>query len=179
MKDQVLLKTLKAITSMQTKYIVSKSSKEAVAAGKWWYIGCDLDMFYDTLTKLGEQLGCIPNTVDFFNIEPSKKFLDVGCGTGITLHIAAALGFDAYGIENDPATLELLQSTHGITDRIIVRDALTYTDYHNYDVIFCYRPFSNEDLQRQLETKIMASMKQHAILVPQHLLSVKKPWIKP
>jgi len=176
MKDAVLLSTLKTIAKRQSEHIFANAK---INVDKWFYIGCDLDMFYDTLQILGEKLGCLPNTIDYFNITPTKKFLDVGCGTGLTLHIARALGFDAYGIETDEAALSLLQSTHGITDRIIIEDALKYSNYKDYDVVFMYRPFNNEDLQRQLETHIMASMKQHGILIPQHLIAVKDVWVKP
>jgi len=176
MKDQVLLTTLKAIATCQSKAIAGMTKADV---DRWYYIGCDLDNFYDTLGTWGEKLGCIPNTVDYFNIVPTKKFLDVGCGTGLTLHIARALGFDAYGIENDDAALRLLANTHGITDHIIVDDVLNFDKYGDYQVLFMYRPFADTQLQIKLETKIMAGMQQHAILIPQHAVTLQGVWVKP
>jgi len=177
MKDAVLLAAIKAIAQHQSRLVFLETKLDV---GKQWpYVGCDLDVFYETLTAIGEKLGCLPNTVDYFDIRPTKKFLDIGCGTGLTLHIARALGFDSYGLETDTAALKLLDATHGRTSNIIVEDALTYDKYSDYHVIFMYRPFRDEKLQKELETKVMANMQQHAILIPQHLLYINSTWIKP
>ena len=177
MKDAVLLAAIKAIATHQSKIVLMDTKLDV---GKHWpYVGCDLDRFYDTLTGIGEKLGCIPNTVDYFNVVPTKKFLDIGCGTGLTLHIARALGFDAYGLETDPATLKLLDATHGRTKNVLVEDVLSFDKYGDFDVLFMYRPFRDEQAQRELEILVMAGMKQHAILIPQHLINIKDPWVKP
>lgn len=152
MKDLVLLSTLKAIATHQSKVVFSETKLDI---GKHWpYVGCDLDKFYETLTTIGETLGCIPNTIDYFDIVPTKKFLDIGCGTGITLHIARALGFDAYGLETDPVTLKLLDATHGRTSKVIVEDILSFDKYGDFDVLFMYRPFRNEQSEKELEVLV-------------------------
>jgi 2-polyprenyl-3-methyl-5-hydroxy-6-metoxy-1,4-benzoquinol methylase len=35
------------------------------------------------------------------------RFLDVGCGSGATVHVAATLGWDALGVELDPALVDI------------------------------------------------------------------------
>jgi len=176
MKDAVLLSAIKAIAEHQSRIVFLDTKLDT---GRHWpYVGCDLDRFYDTLTEVGERLGCLPNTVEFFNITPTKKFLDIGCGTGLTLHIARALGFDAYGLETDPTTLKLLDATHGRTKHVLVEDALSFKKYGDFQVLFMYRPFRDEQVQLQLEQRVMASMQKNAILIPQHLISIKHLWIK-
>lgn len=42
----------------------------------------------------------------------NKRFLDIGFGQGLSLHIAAESGANAVGIDLDPANLEAISSTH-------------------------------------------------------------------
>jgi cyclopropane fatty-acyl-phospholipid synthase-like methyltransferase len=36
------------------------------------------------------------------NVRPGEKFLDIGCGSGLSLLIAKSRGAEAHGLEDDP-----------------------------------------------------------------------------
>ena len=56
----------------------------------------------------------------------SLKYLDVGCGNGLTaMHLAAKYGFDVTGIDVDPEQIRLAQEAAGrrVDVRFLVGDA--------------------------------------------------------
>jgi hypothetical protein len=92
-------------------------------------------------------------------------FLDVGCGPGTKMRIAAdLLGFIPHGIEID-AHMAALAGTHG---HVCHGDALHMPTierlYAKADVIWLYRPFRSALLESLLEKLIIGHMKPGAIL---------------
>ena len=91
-----------------------------------------------------------------------RKFLDVGCGPGTKMQLAAHFfGLQPYGIEVDPV-MAAAAEPHGF---VATSDALHITDsYDRFDLVWMYRPFRNKDLQFQLDCRVMKEMKPGAIL---------------
>ena len=92
-----------------------------------------------------------------------RVFLDVGCGPGTKMALAAKLyGLESWGIEISPAMAEAAEK-HG---NVVCADALKSAPgaYAYYDLIWLYRPFRDRNLEEQLEARIMDEMKPGAIL---------------
>lgn len=101
-------------------------------------------------------------------------FLDVGCGTGEKAFLAYALGgFDAAdGLEYDPKTVAVAEYLlHGAATkqpypiRVFCQDALEFTRYGDYDVVYMYRPMKPSALMRKLVARIATEMRVGAILM--------------
>jgi SAM-dependent methyltransferase len=91
------------------------------------------------------------------------KFLDVGCGPGITLLLAQTL-FDAYGLEYDRNLVEKARLLVG--DHAFQADAATYNGYDQYDCIYYYRPLFDDEKHLEFEQMIHAAMKPGAVVCP-------------
>ena len=102
----------------------------------------------------------------------NPSFLDVGCGIADKVELAAYAGFVAHGIEFDTYLLRRAKRLFGITDcrdsdaSAKQADALKYTDYSKFDVIYFYRPIAEIELQRKLERRIYRQAKLGAYLIP-------------
>lgn len=89
------------------------------------------------------------------------KFIDYGAGTGLNVCFASNLGFKACGIEIDEETM----SRHGF-DHYAVLD-LRKGDLNDkqiyikdeYDVVFFYSPFYNQDKEIQFELNAISTVK--------------------
>ncbi len=98
----------------------------------------------------------------------SSRFLDVGCGIGTKVFLAAHLFTHAAGLEVDPRLLRIARTLDKNSVRnssFISGDALTYDDYARYDVLFLYRPFRDDDRQAALERRIAEQTRAGTIIV--------------
>jgi SAM-dependent methyltransferase len=110
-----------------------------------------LGSFYTGLLTIREQLG-----------EGRFKFLDVGSGIGSKLFIADSLGFEPYGIEHNPDYIAV--SVDLFPEYVIFEyDALDFTHYEQFDVIYSYRLARNNELQQQINAHIIKHMHDDAI----------------
>ena len=92
-----------------------------------------------------------------------REFLDVGCGPGTKMKLAAHFfGLAPCGIEID----EDMAAAAAVIGGVRTGDALTVPDgiYENFDLIWMYRPFRDVQLERALEDRVTAEMKPGAIL---------------
>lgn len=117
---------------------------------------CFVEILTDAFRALGNETG--------------KSFLDVGCGIGTKVLLAATM-FDAHGIEISEEHLELSHRLGCPTNRTFKADALDYNGYHRFDFIYFYRPIRDEEIQTCLEEHIRKSMKVGAVIAP--MLSVQ------
>ncbi|MDP5218394.1 class I SAM-dependent methyltransferase [Ruegeria sp. 2205SS24-7] len=132
------------------------------------YIPHPLDGFVRQLITVDQMLTHDP---DFFApSEPYRpvSFLEIGCATGrnllITklsglLHAKAHAGFDL-----DVNLVRRGQQALGLQDELFVADALTF-DYAPYDVIFSYRPIRVPEIQRQLEERMVETLRPGAYVI--------------
>jgi len=103
----------------------------------------------------------------YFQLDRTKKFLDIGCGPGTKVMLANVL-FDAHGIE-------IKQSSVRMANRLGLKnvsqgDALKYDNYGDFDLLYFYRPFKNDPLQHALEERIFEQMKPGALCAPMHMV---------
>jgi SAM-dependent methyltransferase len=75
----------------------------------------------------------------FFSLKlhPGGKLLEVGCGSGIFLRLAAAQGYEATGIDNDPSAVRAACELYGVTDvqTVSVEELLANPWDRYFDVI--------------------------------------------
>ena len=92
------------------------------------------------------------------------RFLEVGSGIGTKMLVAAHLfGLTTEGIEFSEE-LAAVSAKRRCTP-VYVCDALHWAgNYGDYDIVWMYRPFRDEELQAQLEQRIYSEMKPGAVL---------------
>jgi len=95
------------------------------------------------------------------------KFLDCGCGLGLSMQIARKVGFDAYGLEYSPSMIKLGRSLspYFYSRSFIKADITTYKDYDKYDVIYYFRPLSDPKKQDEFEKYLENECKVGAYLI--------------
>lgn len=97
----------------------------------------------------------------------TPKFIDCGCGVGNVVLMAHFAGFDAYGIEYDPVTLQrgrrLFKQFRVNPKKLFRGDILEYPNYADYDVIYCYCPMCNDEKEQAFENKVKLDMKVGAL----------------
>lgn len=98
----------------------------------------------------------------------TKKFLDVGSGIGTKLMLASVL-FDAHGIELSDEYI--YQSELLGCKNVIKADALQFDRYGEFDLVYFYRPFRSDQMQKDFEARLGEMMKPGALLAPMHTLA--------
>lgn len=97
------------------------------------------------------------------------RFLDVGCGTGGKVLIAATLFAGADGIEIDPDHAEaagrLLDPGRIPNARSIHVDAMRFGSYGAYDVVYLYHPINRIEAMAALEAWIARAVRPGTIFI--------------
>lgn len=113
--------------------------------------GSFVDLILDAFVILGQ--------------DRSKKFLDIGCGMGSKVWLAAPI-FDAYGIDYNEDYIR--KSNQLGCNRVGLANAFNFDKYHEFDVLYYYRPIEEEKLYLQFEELVHKSMKPGALVAPMH-----------
>ncbi|MEP5731623.1 MAG: class I SAM-dependent methyltransferase [Sulfitobacter sp.] len=136
--------------------------------GSFQYIPYDLSGFAAVLIKLADLL---PDDPDFrHSRQPIRplSFCEVGCGIGRNLNIvknqeilpvAKAVGFDIV-----PEYIETAQRLYDLGEDVFVHDAMAF-DYGGFDLVFFYRPFSDDKLEAKFENHLIDSVKSGAVII--------------
>ena len=100
----------------------------------------------------------------------SFRFLDVGCGIGNIMMLAKSSGFRvAHGIEFDKNHQKRFLyddiNQAGSEVRVFWQDAMKFTDYGAYDVVYMYRPIHDYLKERKLERIVTGTMKKGAFFL--------------
>ncbi|NNE52594.1 MAG: class I SAM-dependent methyltransferase [Sulfitobacter sp.] len=97
------------------------------------------------------------------------RFLDVGCGGGLKVLSALRYFPKAEGFDFDPAYVaagqRLMQMSPDLDCTIFQQDALTFDRYQEYDVIYFYRPISDEPLLIEMERRIAEHARPGTVLI--------------
>lgn len=96
------------------------------------------------------------------------SFLDVGCGGGMKVALAAEYFDDADGLDYDPAYVEIAGRNLGAMNarcRAFQADGITFDGYATYDAIYFYQPMRVEDGLLALERQVVSHAAEGAILV--------------
>jgi SAM-dependent methyltransferase len=100
--------------------------------------------------------------------EPSR-FLDVGCGAGMKVYAALRYFDEAQGFDFDPAYVSagqrFLSIDRQIDAKIFEQDALSFDGYDKFDVIYFYRPISQENMLIEMEQRIARTARPGTILI--------------
>ncbi|WP_424985645.1 hypothetical protein [Microbulbifer sp. S227A] len=124
--------------------------------------------FLDLLIVLERTLSLDPDYDDPALRHRPVDFLEIGCGNGqnlALLNICDVLATDRItGIDTDAPLIASAKTAFGLEGQLAVADPMAH-DYSGHDVIFCFRPFQNPEQMRQLETRLVASMRQSAYLI--------------
>jgi hypothetical protein len=124
--------------------------------------------------KCADQLGKIMSQLFFYarkhgeNV-PCRRFLDAGCGIGMSMHLARAAGFYyTDGLELDKTCITRARQIFGaeFTKKIKHQNILTFNGYGLYDAIYFWVPFSDHLKQLKMEERIADQMKVGAIVAP-------------
>jgi SAM-dependent methyltransferase len=121
-------------------------------------------MPYQPADFIGILWECMPEIT--YSVGTSPAFLDVGCGPGTKLDIAATLfGFDVHGIEIDRQMAAEAKHRFGVS-KIRHEDAFMVSrgEYSMFDLIWLYRPLRDAISEARLEQHIIEHMKPGAIL---------------
>jgi SAM-dependent methyltransferase len=129
-----------------------------------------------------QQLQFVVKELHLTSTQISKiKFLDVGCGVGQKVFLASCFGFDAFGLE---LRKELIEAGRGLFSKLnadyifrqygscrcdrdffIQGNALTYTGYNQFDILYFYCPLHKNELEIELEKKLAQDAKPGTIIL--------------
>ena len=135
---------------------------------RYSYVPIPITEFIKWISELDDYLR---NDPDFrHNMKKYRpfSFLEIGCGIGRNLNIvsrqsvlpvAKAVGFDSVS-----AYIDIARQIHGLGENVFVGDCMDF-DYSGFDVVYFYRPFSDEDAEKEFEKKLIFSMKKGAIVI--------------
>ena len=100
--------------------------------------------------------------------EGETSFLDIGCGTGTKVLCASWFFREVAGIELDPgyasAARRLFVSANLSGARLFEQNAFEYEDFENHDVVYMFRPISDDEILYQLEQKMIQSVKPGTLI---------------
>jgi len=140
-------------------------SPEAMQKGCFQYVAFNEKKFF-------VQMNRVLNVLDVLGCRLQARFLDVGCGIGTKVFMASTLFAQADGMEFDKNYIGVAKKVHQaspweISQKICFyeNDALDFSRYAEYDVIYLYRPFHDSGNQTRLEEKIARDAKDNAVIV--------------
>ncbi len=97
------------------------------------------------------------------------RFIDVGCGGGVKVILAADIFDRADGLEYDAGYVETaretLRATKAARSEIVHADGINFDGYGNYDVIYFYQPMSKEHGLLAMEEQIASTAAPGTILI--------------
>ena len=106
----------------------------------------------------------LKKALSLYRIQDSDALIDIGCGKGKVMCVCAKYPFQAvHGLELSPALAETAQRNFSIFGlekcRVIVGDAVQFTDYDEYTFFYMFNPFP-ENVFRAALQNIMQSLER-------------------
>ncbi|MEM8489844.1 MAG: class I SAM-dependent methyltransferase [Pseudomonadota bacterium] len=161
-KTERLAETLATLYAPRRKTVlVTEDDQDEDAEGRYPYIALHPDRFFRLLR--------------FFDLlEKEGKFIDVGSGIGEKPFLAYGLGrfSQCDGLEVNQQTLAVadylissIQTQTPYPIRSFSADALTYSGYADYDVIYMFRPIHDDALYVEMIRHIVKQLAPGATLV--------------
>lgn len=136
--------------------------------GSYSYIALSVDGFIDAVMELRELMLKDPHRVDDSGALRPVSYLEPGCGPGRNLELIRSSGLfeisQAAGFDIMPEYIALGRELFGLGECLTVDDAMTY-DYGGWDVIFTYRPFSDDDAEAAYERRIAETADPGAYII--------------
>lgn len=148
-----------------------------VPTGSYQYIPIEVPRLLRLLTHVDRHLTLDSNYLSDTGRYRPVSFLEVGCGPGRNIMLVQAsellVCHDAKGFDIDEGQVELGKKAFGLEDELFVADATTF-DYGAYDVVFTYRPLSDNKKQAALEAHMAATMRPGAYLIAPFPLDISR-----
>ena len=94
----------------------------------------------------------------------SPRFLECGSGFGFVAALARELGFSVTGIEIEPSYVEMSRRLFPSV-RVEEVDLLTFDRFGDFDVVYYYGPFADDDVQARFERAIEAALRPGGIIL--------------
>lgn len=146
-----------------------------VPDGSFGYTAVSISGFLDLMLELES---CLARDRDYqdeeFHYMPIS-LLDAGCGTGRNLHLLSSSGafprIDAKGIDIIGAYIAHGERVYGLKGKMEQADCLKF-DYSSFDVVYFYRPFSDDKQEEHFETKLIKCLKPGAYIAAPLALSL-------
>ena len=122
--------------------IALQSHNELLGDDSFQYFSTSLDFFINALNLIKEKESL-----------KDKKFIDAGCGLGYICEVARINELHAEGIELNPVLCDIGEE---IFPDIIFHNmnVMDFNRYGEFDIIFYWLPFCNQELQLKFKTKI-------------------------
>lgn len=141
---------------------------EVLPDGSFGYIAYDLALFLGDMQVLDGLLAKDPDYASAGLRYRPVRYLEIGCGAGrnlLALKYSEALDWVAlHGFDIQAALIAAGQSRLGLAEELFVADAMT-ADYSAYDVVFSYRPFRDDVMQKRFEAHLHKSLPVGAYVV--------------
>lgn len=157
----------KIMRAALTQIGVSSIEGAETQEGAYSYIPIDIDEFFDMMFTLEK---CLKDDADYRHTDKPHRpvaFLEVGCGHGRNLHLLRATDRFCFekiaGFDIVPEYVDAGRKFFDLEDDIFADDAFKF-DYGGYDVIYFYRPFSDEKMQKKFENRVLKTMKRGAYI---------------
>jgi len=152
---------------LQSMHIIAnpRSHRQSDAARRH---GCHRDIPYP-MYRFSQKIGAAHRVCLALRRQRPLRFLDVGSGGG-TKVLAAATCFDRCdGLEYDELAVtsgrRFLEILAPERCRLIHGDALQFSDYGSYDVIYCYKPMMESPRLAEMEQQILSQARRGTVLI--------------
>jgi hypothetical protein len=159
---------LKILQTAITKIGLTDVDTVETAEGSYRYIPLSLDEFFQSIFDLENLLSQDP---DYRHTDLPYRpcaFLEVGCGLGrnvFLLHATTRFHFDKIvGFDVVEAYVAAGRKYFGLGANLFIDDCLKF-DYGGYDIIYFYRPFSDDAKQKQFEERLIETSKVGAYII--------------
>ena len=141
---------------------------EVLPEGSFGYIAYDLALFLGDMQVLDGLLAKDPDYACAGARYRPLRYLEIGCGAGrnlLALKFSAVLDWaELRGFDIQAPLIAAGQARLGLDEELFVADAMT-ADYGTCDVVFSYRPFSDDAKQKRFEAHLYRPMRVGAYLV--------------
>ncbi|WP_372573033.1 methyltransferase domain-containing protein [Ruegeria jejuensis] len=135
--------------------------------GQFDYIPIDINSFFGLMYDLERALSLDPDYKHSDVLHRPCSFIEVGCGIGRNLHLLRAtdkFNFDKIvGFDYSETYVERGRRYFDLGQDIFHDDAMSF-DYGSYDIIYFYKPFSEDKLQKKFERHLIETMKPGAYI---------------
>lgn len=162
----ILSRALNGIAyDIKSKFI--KRSHKGTIDGAYPFIPMDVSHFCDVVYKAFELLNKDRGITKplYCGYQQGYTFIDAGCGPGLTLTLARAIGFGkVMGVDIDPNMVEMAKILNPEA-KIFCQDIRKCRMYGKANVVYYFVPMYNNSMQEQFEQYLARCLKPGAFVI--------------
>lgn len=128
------------------------------ASEEYPFVAMDTRQAYEQLKLAKEYL------IQEGRFRPDLRFIDIGCGIGNVMLLAELMEFEVFGIEKDEVPFQTACQLLG-EDLVAQYDIWDFDRYHEFDLIYYFRPFPGRETQTRFEKMVEDELKPGGILI--------------